>query len=73
MAMRIPFDWNTIAMANSLLLESSPYLSGASYANNDENENRKMELAHELRCSAESTPTVAIQSMGFEKFRLFYA
>ena len=31
MAMRIPFDWNTIAMADSLLLESGPYLSGASY------------------------------------------
>ena len=29
--MRIPFDWNTIAMADSLLLESGPYLSGASY------------------------------------------
>ena len=31
MAMRIPFDRNTIAMADSLLLESGPYLSGASY------------------------------------------
>ena len=31
MAMRIPFDRNTVAMADSLLLESGPYLSGASY------------------------------------------
>ena len=31
MAMRIPYDRNTIAMADSLLLESGPYLSGASY------------------------------------------
>ena len=31
MAMRIPFDRNTIAMADSLLLGSGPYLSGASY------------------------------------------
>ena len=54
MAMRIPFYWNAIAMANSLLLESSPYLSGASYASNEENENRKLELAREL--SAVSTP-----------------
>ena len=40
MAMRIPFFLNAIAMANSLPLESSPYLTGASYASNDENENR---------------------------------
>ena len=40
MARRIPFYWNAMAMANSLPLESRPYLTGASYASNDENENR---------------------------------
>ena len=45
MAMRIPFDWNTIAMANSLFLESSPYLSGASYASNDDKK-KKEKIQH---------------------------
>ena len=48
MAMRIPFDWNTIAMADSLLLESGPYLSGASYANNDGKKNKHVSLSLSL-------------------------
>ena len=43
--MRIPFYWNTITMANSLLLESSPYLSGASYASNDDKKKKKIKHA----------------------------
>ena len=46
MAMRIPFDWNTIAMANSLLLESSPYLSGASYVSNDAKKRKEKKRKH---------------------------